>query len=665
MRMMTVALLASVMASANAAAQTLQIESVVSDPIIFSAHLSPDGEHVVAIRSSQEMDEILRVDWRSGQAAVFQRLRRGDRQNQLDWIDWKSDERLIFAVTTTRTLSGSTEFGTRTRRTDDQDIRVTRIGSVNIDGSGVTWMFEGERRQLAGGWSSTRLVDPLPNDPDHVLLSAYGRDGLMLWRANILSGEAQPVDDAGWIRGGWSTDGAGNAVVRTEFLSANRGYRISRRGPDGGRWVEHVVVRSGERINSPDFDVVAPGPGAGEVWVLARPPGNDTAGLYLFNTATGDYGEARYESAAADFEGHVWLSRNNDTLLAACVQVQRRECRFFDDDVRRHIGAVDAYFGGAANVTLIDMSEDGSVWLLYVQGPTTAPGYHVYDRAARRVVAIAGTQPNMADSQLSPMEVVSYTGRDGASLWGYLTRPAAAPATSAPLVVLPHGGPESRDLYGYEPTVQFLASRGYLVFQPQFRGSGGFGTAFADAGRGQWGQRMQDDVTDGVRHLIETGAVDPARVCVVGYSYGGYAALAGATLTPDLYRCAVSINGVADLPEMLNWERTESGRYSFGFDYWRRSIGDPAQARTAIEAVSPSRNATAVRIPILLVASAGDTVVPVNQSRLMRDALTRAGGQVRYVEIAEGDHSWSSWVLEDRVRLLTELETFLAQHLGH
>jgi dipeptidyl aminopeptidase/acylaminoacyl peptidase len=160
----------------------------------------------------------------------------------------------------------------------------------------------------------------------------------------------------------------------------------------------------------------------------------------------------------------------------------------------------------------------------------------------------------LREEQLSPVETIAYSTRDGAQIWGYLTTPRGAPR-SAPLIVMPHGGPESRDVYGFDTLAQFLASRGYLVFQPQFRGSGGFGRAFAELGYRQWGQRMQNDVTDGVRHLIETGRADASRICIFGASYGGYAALAGAAFTPDLYRCAVSWAGVSDLVDLVRDER--------------------------------------------------------------------------------------------------------------
>ena len=269
----------------------------------------------------------------------------------------------------------------------------------------------------------------------------------------------------------------------------------------------------------------------------------------------------------------------------------------------------------------------------------------------------------MTDEQLSPMQVLNYAGSDGAQLWGYLTSPARARTRRAACGVRAWRAGIARFLW-LPSGVQFYASRGYLVFQPQFRGSSGFGLHFAHAGRREWGQRMQHDITDGVRHLIESGRVDPNRICIVGHSYGGYAALAGVTLTPDLYRCAIGVNGVYDLREMLRWEALEGGRLSASLDYWRNSIGDPSADRAMLDAASPRQQVAALRRPVLIIAGDQDRIVPVEQARDMRDALRRAGKDFRYVEYPDVGHSWFGWEMDERISLFEEMERFLAQHLA-
>ncbi|HRO02687.1 MAG TPA: prolyl oligopeptidase family serine peptidase, partial [Terricaulis sp.] len=604
----------------------------------------------------------IRLDWRSGEARVLQQVARGDAQNQIDWVAWKTNERLIMSISTTRQATMRNDRSAHIRSSERVAVGVTRLVAINADGSSLRPMCEGQSQNLAVGTASTVLADVLPNDPAHVLIEAYGPNGRGLYRANVNSGRTERVEDGGWDGLGWAQDRTGAAVLRYEALPGGAGYRVFRRGAGERNWTQLAEFRGGEDTNNPEFGAVAPGP-AGQVWVFARPPGQDRQGLYLLDAATGQYGAARYEHPQADFAGDVWLSRDQTEIGAACAVHQRRSCQYFNEDVGRHIRAVNAFFEQQADVTLVNMSDDGAVWLVHVQGPTTTPSYYIYDRQARAVLPVTATRA-FQDEQLSPMEVVSYAGRDGAQLWGYLTTPPGAPAGGAPLVVYVHGGPEGRDYYGFDPMVQFFASRGYAVFQPQFRGSSGFGLASIMSGRRQWGQRMQDDVTDGVRHLIASGRAQAESICIVGGSYGGYAALAGATLTPDLYRCAIGFNGVYDLPDFLRWKALEEGRRSSSLDYWRNSIGDPNADRAMIEQVSPARQLSALRAPVLIIAGEFDWTVPVEQGRGMRDALQRAGANFRYVEYPRVGHTWGSWGMQERVGMLTEMERFLSEHLG-
>jgi dipeptidyl aminopeptidase/acylaminoacyl peptidase len=257
------------------------------------------------------------------------------------------------------------------------------------------------------------------------------------------------------------------------------------------------------------------------------------------------------------------------------------------------------------------------------------------------------------------VESITYKARDGTVIPAHLTLPPGAETRNLPLVVLPHRGPEARDYAEFDWWAQFLATRGYAVLQPQFRGSTGFGDAFRLAGRRQWGGLMQDDVTDGVHALIERGIADARRICVVGAAYGGYAALAGAAFTPDLYACAVSINGVANLSDMLQYEEELGGSESNRAGYWRDSIGprlDPS-----LDAHSPVKAAARVRAPVLILYSADDTVVPPSQSQDMAHALKEEGKTVKVVEL-KGDDHWLSYT-ETRTQMLQELDTFLSAHL--
>lgn len=626
----------------------MSVASFVQAPAIWSASISPDGRYVAAVQESSLGDALTIIDWRTGIARPTQ-LARTDRSLFLDWVAWKNDNRVVFALRQRARYNGD-EFDT------------TRIYASHRDGGELTLMFGGERQRLASRYVSVNLVSGLHDDPDHILLGAYAQHGYTLYRTNVANGRVSGIlDYADFDTVRFIVDGTGYPVMRIDALFDGSGWEIYRRRNSQRDWTLASQVRRAAASENREFAPLGPGPGANQIYVAARAPDRQFQSIYLYDTSTGELGSAVFEHPQAD-ASIAWLDQNRDTLVLGCAELQRWECRASQPDVQAHFDRIRAHFDGAADILLRNMSQDQQFWLVSATGPNLPLAYYVYDVAAQALTLVASTQPRLATSALSPTQVVNYSGRDGTALWGYLTAPARA--GPHPLVVLPHGGPEARDSYAYDFLVQFLAWRGYAVFQPNFRGSEGSGRAFAEAGYRQWGRRMQDDITDGVRHLIATGAADGARTCIVGASYGGYAALAGAALTPDLYACAISIAGDSDLIAMLNNERREEGSGSFAYAYWRRLVGDPNDDRDALIATSPARQAANIRAPVLLIHGEDDTIVPIEQSELMRDALTRAGRPTQIITIEDAGHYWGEWRREDRQRMLEEIDRFLAEHIS-
>jgi dipeptidyl aminopeptidase/acylaminoacyl peptidase len=643
---------------APALAQTVDVSRFVDPMTVRSASLSANGEHVVFIRRTSEGEEIVVANSSATEARVMESIR--NEFGRFNWVAWEGDDHILAGVEAyvgrerdRRTTRGFTNRGGQ--------VSIFRVISISRDGSQFVQMFEGQGQSLAWGFGSTLMLDRLPNDPGHVLLMATDNLGVGVWRADVRTGAVERVSDGTWDTRYYGTDGAGYPVMRVDFLASGAGYRILRRASGQTPWTPVMDVRGDLLNNSPDFQILGAGPGANEVYVFARRDGQqDRAAIYLYNTSTGAFGDPIYAGVDADPDD-LWLHPVSRQVIAGCTFAQRLACQAREPAVQRHMNAVNGFFGGAATVRLTGMSSDANKWLLRVQSPPEAAGYFIYDVAARSVTPLALVYPSIDLGQLSPTSVVEYTARDGTPLWAYVTaRPGQGPR---PMVVMPHGGPEARDVFGYDSFAQYLAAQGYVVVQPNFRGSSGFGRAFAEAGRGQWGLRMQDDVTDAVRHMIDSGVADPQRVCIVGASYGGYAALAGAALTPDLYRCAVSIAGVSDLLDMLRSERAQGGRSSATYQYWRRSIGDPGVNRDALIAASPARQANRISAAVLLIHGEDDETVLIDQSEGMERALREAGRPARLVRIEGEDHYWNSWSTEHRATLYQETSAFLAQHL--
>jgi dipeptidyl aminopeptidase/acylaminoacyl peptidase len=269
------------------------------------------------------------------------------------------------------------------------------------------------------------------------------------------------------------------------------------------------------------------------------------------------------------------------------------------------------------------------------------------DVATSKADPIGAAYPDVKSASVGPIETVRWTAADGLALSGVLSLPPDRPAKGLPLIVMPHGGPEDRDYAVFNWWAQLFAARGYAVFQPNFRGSSGDGAALLDAGFGEYGRKMLTDMSDGVAALAQKGVVDPKRACIVGWSYGGYAAQAGVTLQHRLYRCAVSMAGLSDLPHFLNYVVKVSGADGDGLRYWRRYMGVTSPFDPSPATISPARHAADADAPILLIHGKDDSVVPIEQSLQMQRALKAAGKPVELVTLPNADH----WLLHEDTRL--------------
>jgi dipeptidyl aminopeptidase/acylaminoacyl peptidase len=275
-------------------------------------------------------------------------------------------------------------------------------------------------------------------------------------------------------------------------------------------------------------------------------------------------------------------------------------------------------------------------------------------------ISLGQTRPSVSREHIAPVRIGEYQARDGLTIPMLLTATDKVfKAGNAPLIVMPHGGPAQHDTFGFDWQAQYFASRGYVVLQPQFRGSTGFGRSHEFAGRGEWGGKMQTDLDDGVDFLVEQGVADSRRVCIVGGSYGGYAALAAGAFTPDRYRCVVSFAGVSDLPEMLKDESRERGADHWVVSYWADQFGSD-EGKEKLRSISPYFHAENFKAPVLLIHGRNDTVVPADQSMRMERALKRADKDVEFVLLKGEDHYYTN--AETRIEALGLMSDFIEKH---
>jgi dienelactone hydrolase len=328
--------------------------------------------------------------------------------------------------------------------------------------------------------------------------------------------------------------------------------------------------------------------------------------------------------------------------------------QFFEPALARRAGSLAKPL--RRPVRVVSWTSDSRRMILFTDYPTDPGTFWLVDGPSVRPIAYQ--YPEIPDAWVGESRSVSFSAQDGLSLKGVLTLPPGRQSRALPLVVLPHGGPEAHDVVGFDWWAQAFASRGYAVFQPNFRGSDGYGLALRDKGFGEWGGKMQTDISDGVANLARQGVVDPRRVCIVGASYGGYAALAGVTLQQGLYRCAVAYGGVSDLRLLLQAVTPEdSDDASAGARYLHKFLGVRGVDDHRLERLSPAKLASRADAPILLIHGADDTVVPIAHAKEMERELRRAGKSVQFVTLKSEDH----WLSHDAARkaMLAAAVTFV------
>ncbi|MBI1401966.1 MAG: prolyl oligopeptidase family serine peptidase [Porphyrobacter sp.] len=349
-----------------------------------------------------------------------------------------------------------------------------------------------------------------------------------------------------------------------------------------------------------------------------------------------------------------------DTARLTGYRLDRKDAApvFFDPEQQQRLGGV---YGGmrSLNGTLRDFSEDFGKVLVTTEGNNDSGTWFLVDTMAVDAKPIGQSRPQIAPDMVGPVSTINYKAQDGLEIEAILTLPPGREAKNLPAVIFPHGGPRLHDELGFDWWAQAFASRGYAVLQPNFRGSTNKDDAFMHAGDGEWGRKMQTDLSDGLAYLAGQGIVDPKRVCIMGASYGGYAAMAGVTVQSGIYRCAVAVAGVSDLDLFVNRDTREMGDTRAARELretWLEMMGK----RKELSDISPRSLAAKADAPLLLIHGKDDTVVPIQQSKIMADALKAAGKPFEYV-VLDGEDHWLSRG-ETRLKMLTEAVRFVERY---
>lgn len=390
---------------------------------------------------------------------------------------------------------------------------------------------------------------------------------------------------------------------------------------------------------------------------------SDKFKLYEFDVASGKPGKLVLEHPLVDLDTSDLRIRTKDhRIVGVQIDADKPEVAWFDETYAKLQKLMDASLP-AGNINEIVLLDDGKL-AVYSHGDRDPGEYYLYDPALKRLERVLRPRDWIKPERMASTQVVRYKARDGLEIPGYLTLPTGKPATRLPLIAWIHGGPWARDDWGFNPDVQFLANRGYAVFQPNFRSSTGFGVKHYTAGFKQYGLAMQDDITDGVRYLIAQGIVDKDRVCIGGGSYGGYATMMGLVKEPDMFKCGINEAGVVDLiwGQELGYTDFNQSDPDAAEAFYTVAMGDVKADRAMLEKYSPRLHADQIKAPVLIVHAVHDRRVPFQHAEGMRDALKAAGKPYEWLVFPDEGHGFTK--MENRIKRYEAIEAFLRKNLG-
>jgi dienelactone hydrolase len=604
-------------------------------PNIEAVQISPDGQMLASIVTNGE-DRFISVS-RISNGALVKAARAGD--HKVRAIQWAGSNHLLITVTTTALAEGVEAVRAEWGQLLDFDLTTGKLKML---------MDDAEDAMNVSFGAYVRIVD---GKPVVVIKGAYfpggGMSRMTLFQVRLDEGirsKRLPGDFPDTID--WVVDAAGEGIAQASYEQQTGKWTLRMKQADG-RW--RVVRTEMRSLETPDLE----GLGRDGKSVLVSVRTEEKLTYHELSPA----GELGPTLPIENAENLIWDPVSYRLSgYHSLVQDEGRYTFFDAADEKTWRAILKAYPG--ARVDPVSSSQDRRKIVVLVDSPAEGPAYALVDMDTKRATWLGALYPDATAADIGQVKPVRYKAADGLELTGYLTLPHGKAGKGLPLVVLPHGGPAVRDNPGFDWWAQALASRGYAVLQVNYRGSDGFGWKFLSAGFGQWGRKMQTDLSDGVRYLAGQGIIDPKRVCIVGASYGGYAALAGATFDHGVYRCAASVAGPGDLRKLAISFRNRTGIASQR--YWLRFYGAQKLSDDVVREISPAAHADQADIPILMVHGRDDTVVPLAQSQQMADALRKAGKPVELVVMKGEDH----WLTrgDTRLQMLQSVVEFLERN---
>tara|TARA_B100000470_G_scaffold220592_1_gene209291 strand:+ start:209 stop:2086 length:1878 start_codon:yes stop_codon:yes gene_type:complete len=516
--------------------------------------------------------------------------------------------------------------------------------AINIDGTNELDLTPFENVQA-------RIIDDLEDDPNHIIIGLNKRNPQIHdpYRANVNNGTMEMIAENPGNISGWMTDHDGKlrVAVTSDGVNTSVLYRNSE-----SENFKAILTTDFKVSVSPLFFTFD-----NKNLYVASNRGRDKSAIFEFNIDNAEEGKLIFEHDKVDVGGLMY-SKKRKILTGVNYTVAKGETVFFDDWREGIQQKLESQLPGY-EVGITSFSKDETKAIIVTYSDRSRGTYYHYDVEKNKLTDLGKISPWLNENHMAEMIPIKYKSRDGLTIHGYLTLPVGIDGKNLPVVVNPHGGPWARDTWGYRSEIQFLANRGFAVFQMNFRGSTGYGREFWEISFKEWGKSMQDDITDGVNWLIDEGIADPDRIAIYGASYGGYATLAGLTFSPDLYACGVDYVGVSSLFTFMEtippyWELYRSMLYEM--------VGHPEKDKELLTSSSPLLHVDKIKVPLFIAQGANDPRVKKSESDQIVKALKARGIDVPYMVKENEGHGFYNQ--ENNFDFYREMEKFLKKHIG-
>ncbi|MDT0595299.1 alpha/beta hydrolase family protein [Glaciecola petra] len=636
-------------------ANELTVDDFLAPPDMLTAKMSPDGKHIATVWNNGDERAVIVFDIKESKVIA----RFGDRVIRPYSVSWANNKRLLVKLLVPFNTSKVRKDAESKEDFDINDYYMFgRMVSTQLDGQDMVELMNDERT-VKRNRNLANVIHYLPDEPDHILMAAYSRERLTLYKVNVTNGDSERVVIGGRFTYSYSRDTKRNLLFRYDFKRIAKTIEILSYNKTEDDWelVDTIYFDDEDtdknKVEMTDLAGIKDGK-------LVYRKLNEETGYHELITVEDGKREVLVSLPNKDIVSVITSGFDNEVIGYTTLSDIYRS-QYFSENRQAIYDKAAASFKGE-NFNFSSIADNNTYAIIKSWGSVNPVTYFTYDMKNDSMSTLNYPYSSLPSKKLASGFKVQYVTRDKKAINAYLYAPAEFDGSKAlPLVVMPHGGPQSRDTLNYSDFTQFIATRGYLVIKPNFRGSSGYGKAFQESGYREWGAKMQEDLEDAVAFLVKEQLADPSKVCIVGASYGGYAALMGVVKTPELYKCAISVNGVTHLPEQVEYDLDKYDSEILQ-KFIKDSIGHPINDANMLKARSPALHADKIKADVLLIHGNKDEIVPYEQFEFMVEAFEDINKKVESITLEDTGHN--ALYYEEDIRIIYEaVERVLAKNL--